>query len=117
MEGLTVFECPHCGQTLDIAGMVIGMSLRCPVCGHTFVLGEQKTTPPEPANPPAPSNMKWYVTTPDGRRFGPTAEDVIIKSIQQGRLSPDARVLVQDVGWAPIETTPPFSQYCPGFAQ
>jgi len=110
-----VVECPHCGQTLDPQGVAAGQRITCPVCVHSFVFGAQSTPAPSTDSQSAPT--PWHVTTPDGHRYGPCANDVIIGWIQDGRLAAGSCVWCQGMtGWAPIESTPPFSQYFLGIA-
>ncbi|MCG3179272.1 MAG: hypothetical protein BIFFINMI_01606 [Phycisphaerae bacterium] len=51
----TLFNCPRCGQAMELAEELRGQTLACPACQQQFVLGAPTTAPvPSPAPAPAP---------------------------------------------------------------
>ena len=138
-------QCPHCGQSLDLASIPGGTQISCPVCGNDFTSGApaRPSIPPRPVpqrdepilieplqevpskpkmvearhsgSEPPPEEIlptaEWHVTTPDGRKIGPTDQKSIENAILQGGIPRGTKVWRKGmVAWGVIEMTEPFSR-------
>ena len=102
------FECPSCGQVLEIPESGLNSPLTCPVCQKSFVVrGATKAVDAGPDSAPV-----WHLFVGGSQRLGPLSEQTVIDWIQQGRVASNDLVWRQGMGtWVPCSSTPPFSAH------
>lgn len=108
---MPTIECPGCSQMLELdAGT--GPLATCPLCGTKFNWKQGPPSSPSARSSTAVFDASWYLTIPDGQRFGPTSAEEIIGWIQDGRVPAGSMVWRKEfASWQPVEATEPFARY------
>lgn len=101
-------ECPNCSQMLELESGS-GAIATCPICGMKFDWRQKPPSNLPQTGPLTVVDAPWYLSTPDGQRFGPASAEEICGWIQEGRIPGGSMVWRKELGgWQPVETTPPF---------
>jgi hypothetical protein len=71
--------CPHCNQSLKVAGATGGKQVRCPQC-HGFI------RVPSAMEHASSGPTRWIVRTENGKIYGPCSREELEQWVQEGRV-------------------------------
>ncbi len=84
--------CPHCHQSLKVAGATAGRQVRCPHCHGFLRVPDQDTAPDQ-------GGRRWLVRTEDGSVYGPVARAELDQWVREGRVHTRCQVSPEGGPW------------------
>lgn len=100
-------RCPGCNRLLRVADGHAGRQARCPLCQTIYTVpasGSEVVTAAATAEPPPLDEAgRWWMQTPDGKRFGPVSRRTLDDWVAQGRVSAECLLRQDEQDWRPAE--------------